>query len=191
MEHLQDFAPLIEALKELAGRFTVVLSVPNDAFWSLENPYHMTMWGDGSLAELRTVLPDDHVVLHQVSLQGSATVPAADGRLEMPVTARADTDAVPTHYLMAFGPRAGELRPAAGVAQVDLDAQRRWERQRESDLAVFEDLEQRYRDTYERLRATVDEREEFRRYIHELEGRLGLPRSGGAEPQPALPDASA
>ena len=145
----------------------------------------------GERRSIRIRLPEDHVVLHQVSLQGSATVPESDGTLEMPVAARAGTDAVPTHYLMAFGPRARELRPAAGVAQVDLEAQRRWERQRESDLAVFEDLEQRYRETYERLRATIEEREEFRRYIHDLEGRLGLPRSGDAEPQPALPDASA
>jgi hypothetical protein len=51
--------------------FTVSLSVPNDAFWSIENPFHHTMWGEGAFEELRRLLPADHVVARQFALQGS------------------------------------------------------------------------------------------------------------------------
>src|SRR3954452_23422368 len=55
IEHLATFVPLVELLTELSEQhaFTVVASVPNDAFWSIENPHHQTMWGEGSFEELR------------------------------------------------------------------------------------------------------------------------------------------
>ena len=77
-------------------------------------------------------------------------------------------DAVPSHFLAAFGPRAAEVVPLATVAQVDLGEQRRWVRQRESDNALVNDL--------------IRVNDEFRVYIHELEQKLGLPPS-----QPGLP----
>ncbi len=49
--------------------------------------------------------------------------------------------------------------------------QRRWERQRESDLAVLKSL-------IEQVDSLEGEMTEWRAYIHELEGRLGLPLSG-------------
>jgi 2-polyprenyl-3-methyl-5-hydroxy-6-metoxy-1,4-benzoquinol methylase len=164
IEHLSTFVPLVERLVELSDRATTILSVPNDAFWAIENPHHQAMWGEGAFAELETLLPEGRVLLHQLSLQGSAILPA-DG--EQRVAPEADVqsrDAVPTHFLAAFGPRAGELAAQATLAQVDLDEQRRWVRQREADNAMLNEL----------LR-TVDE---FRGYIHDLEGRLGLPLSG-------------
>jgi SAM-dependent methyltransferase len=141
VEHLTTFVPLIDALIELAAAgWTVVLSVPNDAFWALENPYHHTMWGEGAFAELRRLLPADAVVARQVPLDGSHLVvedAPAGLTLDVPaVTPRAD--AVPSHFVVAFGPRAPELVSRALAIPSDLDGRRTWERQRESTLAVLE-----------------------------------------------------
>jgi SAM-dependent methyltransferase len=176
IEHLESFVPLVEALAELAEEhaFTVVASVPNDAFWSIENPHHRTMWGEGAFEELRRLLPSDHVVLRQVPLQGSAVVreSAVDDRT---VAVSADPDGVPSHLLVAFGPEAERVAQGARVVQADLEEQRLWVRQRESHLAFLEQ-------ETEKLRAEVQsmskEFEDWRRYIHDLEGRLGLPPSG-------------
>jgi SAM-dependent methyltransferase len=174
VEHLRSFVPLLEALVERAERITTILSVPNDAFWAIENPHHQAMWGEGAFAELESQLPAGRVLVQQLQLQGSAVAPVGDEiALEVPLAVRA-RDAVPTHFLAAFGPRAQELRPLASVAQVDLDEQRRWVRQREADNALL-------REYVAQLAVFEREREEWRRYIHELEGRLGLPPSG-AEP---------
>ena len=139
IEHLTTFVPLVGALVELGEQgWTVVLSVPNDAFWALENPYHETMWGEGAFDELRRLLPADAVVARQVPLDGShLVVEGRDGPLELPpVTPR--PDAVPSHFIAAFGPRAGELASRALAIPSDLDGRRTWERQRESTLAVLE-----------------------------------------------------
>jgi SAM-dependent methyltransferase len=188
VEHLATFVPLVELLSELAeaGEATVVLSVPNDEFWAIENPYHRSAWGEGSFAELRSLLPGGAVVAHQLALQGSAVVPEGrDGdRLPVAVEPRAG-GAVATHFLAALGPDAAKLDPHAAVAQTDLDAHRTWERQREADLAHLEALHRHI----ERLQSENDgfrselqrnhkEFEDWRRYIHELEGKLGLPLSG-------------
>jgi SAM-dependent methyltransferase len=141
VEHLTTFVPLIDALIELAAAgWTVVLSVPNDAFWALENPYHHTMWGEGAFDELRRLLPADAVVARQVPLDGShLVVEGADTDHELdvpPVTPRAD--AVPSHFVVAFGPAAPQLLSRALTIPSDLDGRRTWERQRESTLAVLE-----------------------------------------------------
>jgi hypothetical protein len=47
-------------------------------------------------------------------------------------------DAVPSHFLAAFGPQAGLLASRALAIASDLDGRRTWERQRESTLAVLE-----------------------------------------------------
>jgi hypothetical protein len=173
IEHLATFVPLVELLVELAGRHgtSVVVSVPNDAFWAIENPHHVTTWGEGAVEELRSLLPSDHVFAHQVALQGSACVRVGETTDE--VASIRVGDGVPTHFLLAFGPGAEGLATAPRVVQADLAEQRRWERQRESDLRVMEE-------TTERLRQEVARVTEFRAYIHELEERLGLPRSGEA-----------
>jgi SAM-dependent methyltransferase len=166
VEHLATFLPLLDLLKELAADrgFTAVLSVPNDAFWSIENPFHSTMWGEGAFEELLRLLPDDHVVAHQVALQGSVAIFAGTEARPQTVDVQPPQAGVPTHFVVAFGQRATELGGAAEVAEADLLEQRRWERQRESDLAHMEAKEERLTD--------------WRAYIHELEGKLGLPLSG-------------
>jgi 2-polyprenyl-3-methyl-5-hydroxy-6-metoxy-1,4-benzoquinol methylase len=172
IEHLENFVPLITMLGELVegGGTTVVLSVPNDAFWNMRNPYHLAAWGEGAMAELRSVLPAGHVVLHQVALSGSAVLPeGGDERFEVGV--RAQASGPPTHFIVAMGAQAERVRPGAQVAQVDVVAHRSWERQREAHLAVAE--------------ATIAKQskwfEEWRRHIHGLETQLGRPLSGAGE----------
>ena len=140
IEHLDDFTGVLELLIELATEraFTVMLSVPNDAFWPIESPWHKTMWGEGSFEELRRLLPEEHVVLQQVPLQGSTLAPEGAAP-PAPAPAPALEDPVPSHFAAAFGPRCGELAPQAKAVQADLLAQRRWERQREANLATYED----------------------------------------------------
>jgi len=140
IEHLENFVPLVELLGELAREHdtTVLISVPNDAFWAIENPFHQTMWGEGAFEELRRLLPEPCVVVRQVPLTGSALVveggPETLGLPDVTVVA----DRVPSHLLAALGPRAREVAPRALAYAADLDEQRRWERQRESDLAVLQ-----------------------------------------------------
>jgi 2-polyprenyl-3-methyl-5-hydroxy-6-metoxy-1,4-benzoquinol methylase len=166
IEHLTSFAPLVDTLVELATHhgFTAVLSVPNDAFWSLENPFHHTTWGEGAFEELLRLLPEERVVAHQFALQGSLM--RVDG--EQPERTSLELDppagAPPTHFLVALGPGAARLTGTAGVGPADLVEERRWQRQRESDLAFLQALEAQL--------------SEWRTYIHELEGKLGLPLSG-------------
>jgi hypothetical protein len=140
IEHLEAFTGVVDLLIELAEQrdFTALLSVPNDAFWPIESPWHKTMWGEGAFEELRRLLPAEHVVAPQVPLQGSSILP--DGAAAaLPPEYLSRDDAVPSHFIAAFGPRCGDLRAGAAVAQADLMEQRRWERQREANLAIYED----------------------------------------------------
>jgi hypothetical protein len=176
IEHLESFVPLVGALVRLAEKhdFTVALSVPNDAFWSIENPHHRTSWGEGAFEELRTLLPSDHLLLRQVVLQGSAVV-RGDGAPELrPVELELEPGGVPSHLLVAFGPERERVALGAAVAQVDMEEQRRWERQREADLSMLKDYGSE-------IQAMSKELAEYRAYIHDLERRLGLPLSGERE----------
>jgi hypothetical protein len=174
VEHLANFVPLVSMLSALAeeGAATVLLSVPNDAFWAIDNPHHLTMWSEGAFDELRGLLPAGAVVARQVALAGSAVVPVSgDGSASAQLSVDVAVDAagaVPTHLLVAFGPQASAIVATADVRQTDLDAQRRWEREREADLAYFSELVQTWRPWFE----------EWRTYIHDLERRLDLPPSG-------------
>ena len=180
VEHLKTFVPLVELLVELAQDhgFTVALSVPNDAFWSIANPFHHTMWGEGAFEELRRLLPDDHVVARQFALRGSLVV--IDGRDSDGHATEVESlgGAVPTHFLVGMGPAATRLTGAAAVSEADLAEQRRWERQRESDLAFLKSLEGKVKLLKDHANSLEGQHSEWRAYIHELEGRLGLPLSG-------------
>ncbi len=162
IEHLTTFVPLVEMLESLKNA-TVVMSVPNDAFWAAENPHHKTMWGEGAFAELQSLLPEGHSVARQLQLNGSAIAEEGDGR-------------VPTHFLASWG----GVAPAAvrDVVQTDLDEQRDWVRRREADLAYFKAMAEERDELYAEVRRLSSELAEYRRYIHDLEGRLGLPLSG-------------
>jgi hypothetical protein len=78
------------------------------------------------------------VVIAQVPLQGSALIP--EGVLPAPAGAFAALgNGVPSHFIAAFGPGRAEVGARSAVAQADLAEQRRWERQREANLAIYED----------------------------------------------------
>jgi len=164
IEHLESFVSVVELLVELAEQraFTVVLSVPNDAFWPVESPWHATMWGAGSFEELRRLLPAEHVIAHQIPLQGSSVVPEGTPALEPPGFVVRE-DAVASHFIAAFGPRCAEVVARSAVAQADLAGRRQWERQREANLAFYED----------RIQWAQGEFRAWRDYMNELERTLG------------------
>jgi hypothetical protein len=180
VEHLTSFVPLVDALVELADRhgFTVALSVPNDAFWSIENPFHHTMWGEGAFEELRRLLPEEHVVAHQFALQGSVARVDGGGSGRHAIEFESAAGVAPTHFLVGMGPGATRLAGAAAVGEADLVEQRHWERQRESDLAFLKSIEGKVKLLEDHAASLEGQFSEWRAYIHELEGRLGLPLSG-------------
>jgi hypothetical protein len=163
IERLAGFSLLLDALVAGAGEgVTVVLSVPNEAFAASAPNERKSVWGAGAFEELRRLLPDDARVAHVVTLQGAALL-AADGdhataaSLDPNVEAGA-LGAPPTHFLAAFGPRAGELKlPAAAVVEADRLEERRWAARRDSDLAYYQaanrELEEEVRRLRERLAA--------------------------------------
>jgi hypothetical protein len=174
IEHLSTFVPVLELLVTLASEhdYTAVLSVPNDAFWALENPFHQTMWGEGAFEELRRLLPPEHAVARQVPLTGSAIV-GEEGASDLAVpNVGVEADRVPSHFIAAFGPRSDELVPRAFVSAADLDGQRTWERQREAQLAFHE-----------------AELAGLRAYVADLETRLGrrTPKPAADASAPAVP----
>jgi len=150
VEVVDGFAALVEALIEAAAErdVTVVLAVPNHAFVAPSGEAR-TSWDAGAFAELRSLLPDDHVVLHQVALRGSALVTAAadgdtDGAPVAPVAPAAvglDGGAAPEAFLAAFGPRAAEVVEAAAgaavVVQADLVAERAARTALESEVQLL------------------------------------------------------
>jgi len=164
LEHVRDLPGVVSMLVELAAEHatTVVLSVPNDAFWAIENPFHETTWSAGAFDELRAMLPADHVFAEQLPLRGSRIGVRGGG--EDPLAVQAGEGAAPSHFIAAFGPAAGELRGGAAVYEADQHGERTWTRQRESDLAYLETV--------------AAQMEDWRRYIHDLEDRLGVPRAG-------------
>jgi len=176
LEHLRDLAGVVELLVELATEHetTVVLSVPNDAFWAIENPYHETTWSSAGFAELRALLPKNHVFAEQMPLRGSRMEVhgAADHE---PAGVEPHEGAVASHFLAGFGPAAAQLRGAALVFEADQRAERSWTNERESHLAYTEVALEAERVS---LRALTAEMDDWRRYIHELEDRLGVPRAG-------------
>lgn len=139
LEYVELFPPLVEWLVRMSTEraHTAVLSVRNDEFWSLESPYRRTMWGETAFGELTALLPKDHVVAAQIAVAGSCIGPAGtrvSGETKIPESI------IPSHFLVAFGPRAGELGRAVELSAVDVAAQRTWERQRLADLAYYREL---------------------------------------------------
>ena len=172
IEHLSTFVPFLEWSGALArdDAATFVLSVPNDAFWTIENPYHAARWGEGAFEELRRLLPGRST--RCCAKWRSPDRPWWPGTTRpsamRSVCARAARAVWPA---ISSPPSAHDMRswPASALAvQLDQLDQRSWERQRESNLAVAE----------ARVQALDAERAEWRAYIHELERELGRPLSG-------------
>jgi hypothetical protein len=199
VEHLSTFLPLLEWSGELARvrAATFVISVPNDAFWAIQNPHHLSAWSEGAFEELCQLLPAEHTLARQVALTGSALVDwdAAPTRHELTADVGGG-ETVATHFIAAFGPRQHQLWHGALAVQTDQLEQRRWERQRESNAAVAQDLAQARQAAViaqeatitaqnEKLREHTRQFDEWRAYIHELERELGKPLSGSAEAEEA------
>jgi hypothetical protein len=138
LEHLPSFAPLVQLLVGLAEEqeATVVVGVPNDAVGAGDLATRRTTWDEGAFAELRSMLPPDHAVWHQLALRGTAVVPAGHEGLHEGAVALTD-DAAPVAFLAAFGPLAGELAPAVGVVQAEVAAERAALRAADAELAVL------------------------------------------------------
>jgi hypothetical protein len=181
VEHLATFVPLLEWAAPLAraGAATFVLNAPNHAVRSSESPSHETVWDEGAFEALLRLLPPERTLVRQVTLTGSALVDWAAPAAPRTVPVRVGgAPAVATHFIAAFGPRHRQLGRGARVIEADLLEQRRWERQRESDLALAEAMVTHQNERFAAWRA----------YTHELERELGRPLSG-VEPdrQPAPP----
>jgi SAM-dependent methyltransferase len=136
LAYLENFVPCVDLLIELGTAHTVVLSVPNDAFWAIENPFHRTSWGEGAFEELRRLLPATYVQLEQVPLAASAIAGPGAAELDL-ASARLEAERVPSHFLLAFGPHAERLAPVAATRMADAVEERRWERERTSELAFL------------------------------------------------------
>jgi len=139
LERLASFVGVVEALVALASerQATVVLAVANDAVTNATAGERHSVWGEGAVAELRGLLPADHVGLHLLALRGAALVPAgaaAEVGVSVSVDARAT---VPAGFVLAFGPRAQRLQATAAVAAADLSAERTHERARTAELEVL------------------------------------------------------
>jgi hypothetical protein len=113
---------------------TVVLALPNDAT-AADGGGRRSVWTDGAVAELRGLLPADHVAFDLVALRGAALVPAGGGG-ELTVGVEGDSG-TPAGFVLAFGPRARRLGAAAAVAPADLSAERQHERARTAELEVL------------------------------------------------------
>jgi hypothetical protein len=141
IEHLQTFVPLLELLVEASESlgFTVFISVPNDAFWSLDNPHHQTMWSGEAFEEFRRNLPQPHLLANQFPLAGSCVQPVSEEALHQThnLAIPVSSEGIPSHYLAVFGPRHDQAGSVAEALQTDLERQRSWERQREADLAYY------------------------------------------------------
>ncbi len=138
LEHLPSFAALVQLLVTVAEEqeATVVVGVPNDAVGPVDLAARRTTWDEGAFAELRSMLPTDHAVWHQLALRGTAVVPAGHEGLHEGAVALTD-DGAPVAFLAAFGPLAGELAPAVGVVQAEVAAERAARRAADAELAVL------------------------------------------------------
>ncbi|HYM45715.1 MAG TPA: class I SAM-dependent methyltransferase [Solirubrobacteraceae bacterium] len=194
VEHLSTFVPLLEWAGTLARErgATFVISVPNDAFWSIQNPHHLTAWSEGAFEELRRLLPSEHTLFRQVAITGSALAGWDDEPVEHEFTIRVGAEGtVATHFIAAVGPRHRDLWRGALAVQTDMLEERRWERQRESNVALAEQMVRENKAAVEaqeliivkqreELRGYTATFDEWRAYIHELERELGRPLSGSS-----------
>ena len=112
VEHLDRPMAFVQWLRDQAERrgADVVLSVPNDAFWAMENPFHKTMWGEGAFEELRRLLPD-HLAAAQFPINGSYIAAGKQSGHTVDVVTDVSSARVPSHFLAAFGPRRDRLAP--------------------------------------------------------------------------------
>jgi hypothetical protein len=138
LERLASFAGVVHALVAAAAerQATVILALPNDAVAEAAPGERRSVWGDGAVAELRGLLPTDHVAFNLVALRGAALVRVGD-EVGVNVGVEATRAVAPAGFVLAFGPQAQQLQAAASVVAADLTAERAHERARTAELEVL------------------------------------------------------
>jgi hypothetical protein len=137
LERLASFAGVVHALVAAAERqATVILALPNDAVAEAATGERRSVWGDGAVAELRGLLPTDHVAFNLLALRGAALVPVG-AEVGVNVGVEATRAVAPAGFVLAFGPQAQQLQAAASVVAADLTAERSHERARTAELEVL------------------------------------------------------
>jgi hypothetical protein len=137
LERLASFAGVVHALVAAAERqATVILGLPNDAVAEAATGERRSVWGDGAVAELRGLLPTDHVAFNLLALRGAALVPVG-AEVGVNVGVEATRAVTPAGFVLAFGPQAQQLQAAASVVAADLTAERSHERARTAELEVL------------------------------------------------------
>ena len=192
VEHLSTFLALLEWSAQLAREHARDVRHQRSQRRVLVDPESASTqpsWGEGAFEELCRLLPPEHTLLRQVALGGSAARDGSRRRRDTSSRSRSAAKAtVATHFIAAFGPRHASCWRGALAAQTDMLEQRRWERQRESELAFAGARGQARRGG---SRCERDDRragggaaradgqfDEWRAYIHELERELGRPLVG-------------
>lgn len=149
IEHLESYDRLIEVLARLVKErdFTCFISVPNDAFFGAENPFHLSKWSKSAFHQLVQFLPGPVKIFYQGAVSGSAIESVSDDGtwrppLELPVAPNeSDSDSrrgpAPSHFLASFGSLADFAGSVAAGHPRDEGIRRAWERQRESDCEYF------------------------------------------------------
>ena len=138
LERLAGFAGVVHALVALAAerQATIVLALPNDAVADVAAGERHSVWGEGAVAELRGLLPHDHVAFRLLALRGAALVPVGT-EVGVDVHVEATRAVAPAGFILAFGPRAHQLQAAAAVVAADLTAERAYVRARTAELEVL------------------------------------------------------
>jgi hypothetical protein len=138
LERLASFAGVVHALVAAAAerQATVIVALPNDAVAGVAAAERRSVWGEGAVAELRGLLPNDHVAFHLLALRGAALVPVG-AEVGIDVHVEATRAVAPAGFVLAFGPRAQQLNAAASVVAADLSAERTHARAQTAELQVL------------------------------------------------------
>jgi SAM-dependent methyltransferase len=166
VEHLGDFKSLItfvdEQVKHGAEAF---LSVPNDAFWGVRNPFHKNMFGEQAVLELMQLFDNIPRLYEQYPIQGATILPrgideiAEDqiaGKLLPEFLERRQKVSVPSHFILHLGGCAREPDTfSARFVLVDSSAERQWVAQREADMLYYKKEASRLGQKLEHLQQVV------------------------------------
>jgi SAM-dependent methyltransferase len=148
LEHLDRFESLVAFIdRQVEKGVEAFLSVPNDSFWGVQNPFHKSMFGEESLSELTQLFSARARLYKQYPLQGATVLPdgvselSEDkivGKLFPEFLARRQGLCIPSHFIFHFGSTDVEIgRFTACFAPWDAAAERQWAAQRESDMLYY------------------------------------------------------
>ena len=170
VEHLNDFKSLIAFLdQQVTNGVEAFLSVPNDEFWGVQNPFHKNMMGEESLSELMQLFDNTPRLYKQYPIQGATILPAGVteltedqiiGKLLPQFVERRQSLSIPSHFILHLG--SSELTTDAFTARFvpwDAAAERQWIAQREADMLYYKEEVRRLGRKWEHLQKAV-------KYLH-------------------------